>query len=837
MFLFSANVFAVKNYSDDFKILEFADTLYQDEKYDKSEIEYLKIKDHEDDYINAYAYFGLGSSTYWNFKYEESEKHYKYLIKNKKLFSKIVGYDKINLYNNLAYIYSELNNLPYSFKYYNSVFEEYEKTLPYQYNNQDGYCLATYNIAWAFFFGDGISQDYLKAHKYFLDSSSTCEDEESMNYIGWMYEEGYGVEQNFEKAAEWYQRSMDHNGYYGKINLAFLLMNGFGIEKNVDLAKQYYDEILKGDYEYWAKEDLLITAKEYVDTLEFTEGSKEKNIEYVESYVCKEINRDAQKGRNISLSFQKCLNEADNGNSTAQYHLGTFYENGIGTVRNYNIAAEWYYKSSVNNEISTFQLAKLIQSGRTDKFTMDTAIKLFYTLKDNPLNEKNDSNYVVESTFELGSIYLHGIGIKRDLDKAKLLFEEVAKYKDHNLNQAALNQIDNIKALSANFAIENKIFRYFPAQFEGKFYWENSTEITHINDFFLDDVKQVGTTNFTLSGYYTDTLGIKVDIKAFLNTNLRSMEIWESNPRNMETDDLLTDEEFILDGSHIGFFNEDYSSLNSFWIPFSAGSRGILQIQRTEKYQTQTSDDIIKESIVFGDYYALIIGNNNYDNLNPLDTAIADANAVAAVLENKYGFYIIDVITDGNYKKIVSTLNSLKQKLKPSDNLLIYYAGHGYAEGTTGYWLPIDADDPSLEDDTNWISDDRLTRIISKIPAKHILVVADSCYSGSIMRGSSFISRNTKNNISHYRNLLNKKTRRAFTSGANQPVLDGGGQGHSIFARSFLDILSENENILETSYIYSQIKTIISNKFDQIPQYDLIPKSGDEGGDFIFVPN
>ena len=71
------------------------------------------------------------------------------------------------------------------------------------------------------------------------------------------------VDQNFEKAAEWYQRSMDHDGYYGKLNLAFLLMNGFGVEKNVDLAKQYYDEILKGDYEYWAKEDLLITAKEY----------------------------------------------------------------------------------------------------------------------------------------------------------------------------------------------------------------------------------------------------------------------------------------------------------------------------------------------------------------------------------------------------------------------------------------------------------------------------------------------------------------------------------------------------------------------------------------------
>ena len=140
------------------------------------------------------------------------------------------------------------------------------------------------------------------------------------------------------------------------------------------------------------------------------------------------------------------------------------------------------------------------------------------------------------------------------------LFEEVAKYKDHNLNQSALNQIDNIRALSANFSIENKVFRYFPAQYEGKFYWENSTEITHINDLFLDDLKQVGTTNFTLSGYYTDTLDNKVDIKAFLDTNVQSIEIWESNPRNMETDDLLTDEEFILDGSLIaGIDQSPYS--------------------------------------------------------------------------------------------------------------------------------------------------------------------------------------------------------------------------------------------------------------------------------------
>ena len=113
--LFSSNAFTETNYDNDYKILELADTLFVDEKYVEAEIEYLKIQDHEDDYINAYAYFGLGSSTYWNFKYAESEKYYSFLIKNKNLFSKIVSYDKINLYNNLGYAYSsDLNNLPSS---------------------------------------------------------------------------------------------------------------------------------------------------------------------------------------------------------------------------------------------------------------------------------------------------------------------------------------------------------------------------------------------------------------------------------------------------------------------------------------------------------------------------------------------------------------------------------------------------------------------------------------------------------------------------------------------------------------------------------------------------
>ena len=72
---------------------------------------------------------------------------------------------------------------------------------------------------------------------------------------------------------------------------------------------------------------------------------------------------------------------------------------------------------------------------------------------------------------------------------------------------------------------------------------------------------------------------------------------------------------------------------------------------------------------------------------------------------------------------------------------------------------------------------------MAKISSNHILVVADSCFSGALTTRGSSLSSEDRTNL--YKNLIQKKTRKALTSGALEPVLDGGGEGHSIFADSF----------------------------------------------------
>ncbi len=95
----------------------------------------------------------------------------------------------------------------------------------------------------------------------------------------------------------------------------------------------------------------------------------------------------------------------------------------------------------------------------------------------------------------------------------------------------------------------------------------------------------------------------------------------------------------------------------------------------------------------FGEYHALIIGNNNYDHLTNLNTARNDAKAVDAILRKKYGFKT-KLLLDADRYTMLSALNDFRDELTENDNLLIYYAGHGELDNVNlrGHWLPVDAE-------------------------------------------------------------------------------------------------------------------------------------------------
>jgi hypothetical protein len=232
----------------------------------------------------------------------------------------------------------------------------------------------------------------------------------------------------------------------------------------------------------------------------------------------------------------------------------------------------------------------------------------------------------------------------------------------------------------------------------------------------------------------------------------------------------------------------------------------------------------------FGRYHALVIGNDTYENLPQLRTAVRDADAVEQMLRDHYG-YSVTRLTNASRDETLRSLAEFRRNLSPSDNLLIYYAGHGWLdpEADRGYWLPVDAD---VDDFVNWIDNAAITSLMRAMQAKHVLVVADSCFSGNLTRGIQAVSKQP----GYIERLASRRARVVITSGGLEPVLDGGGRGrHSVFASAFLDVLEENRGVLEGHELYTRLRRPVTVRSDQVPRYADLRSAGHEGGDFLFV--
>src|SRR3990172_6234497 len=85
---------------------------------------------------------------------------------------------------------------------------------------------------------------------------------------------------------------------------------------------------------------------------------------------------------------------------------------------------------------------------------------------------------------------------------------------------------------------------------------------------------------------------------------------------------------------------------------------------------------------------ALVIGNNEYENVPKLQKAVNDADAISKELA-KLGFEVV-AAQDVGRRAMSRALVELEGKLEAGDTALVYFAGHGFAVDGTNFLLPVD---------------------------------------------------------------------------------------------------------------------------------------------------
>ncbi len=510
------------------------------------------------------------------------------------------------------------------------------------------------------------------------------------------------------------------------------------------------------------------------------------------------------------------LESAEAGDAKAQYYVGEIYEKGLGIAPDYAQAAVWYRKAAEQgNAQAQINLGFLCEKGLGVPQDPRQALEWY--------RKATGVAGVIMLDSEVEAIRQELTETNRKLEASRSATEAVEKEL-----QASRRELESARSSGKKSASDTATLEQRVAALESK---------------LGADRKQIATLQQSVKRHDIAGPTIEiVDTSAVRSTSAQPRDTTGELVGRVEAPAGLA--ELTADGERQpvkdgGFFRFHPRSRRVTLVAVDLqGKRGQLVHDLDAKAAVNPSP---RRAAKFGAYHALVIGNANYLAMPRLETAANDATVIKELLESRYGFQVT-LLQDAKYLDVLSAFSGLRKSLGEDDNLVIYFAGHGELDSATGlgYWLPVDADETSK---TNWISSREVSMQLDLLPARHVLVIADSCYSGALTRSAlARVETSTEKDKSRrMAGLASKRSRTALTSGGLNPVLDTGGGGHSIFARSLLDALARPADPLETYSVWSSVKARVmyetrSLRRQQVPEYAPIQHAGHEGGEFFFVP-
>lgn len=787
-------------------------------------------------------------------------------------------------YYNLLWLYDEILNAQESVKYALLAERQFinKKEVWFDYLEND-YVPRLYNhLGWAYSSGYGLPKDYIKSNEY-LEKAANLDDYNATSNLGDRYRMGEFVDQDFLMAKYWYEKTLEiyEEDPWTLFHLGEMYHFGWGVDENKNTAKTYFETLSSlyekaltspEDYYYWSFKRLE-DAAEYAEL--YLEGWSNGSYKPINDYqVCEEAYNRFDQNSNLNHLVSSCAKLAEN-NPKAKFFMAQFYASGNevqkDTTHAYNTTINLIeelkddngkYSEYVDTYHEKFNkywtdylhifAFDLITNGDVSNIEPEIAYSIIsQVLMDRNNNyafdKINDPWYLTDFA-RLARLKIEGWGTTQDLIGAENLLNKLRhkiEFFQNNPDQYDTDLIsdedlrdyslfvseveDRLAQIQSGFDVKSNILLAFPVEYVGKFKWYDG--YTHSIKMSLDSPKQIGIDKYLLNGQvdfnWTTGQSSNYLIQGVLDEKTRLISFKEFDSGNLNTFDYNYGA-----GEYHGHFTEDFNAFSANFVTYDSYSHAHLEVFKKVSNDDSAINDY-KKILGIGKQYAVLIGNNDYQNLEQLNTATADARSLADLLEKKYGFNVEDPMIDATRSEILTKLSDMGNILSENDSLLIFYAGHGRQEEITGrgYWSPIDANKQNYIND---ISNDDITNLLQKIDAKHILVIADTCYSGTlVLRGDNRIENI---NIKYLKDLSNKYSRKALTSGALQPVSDSGSNGHSAFASSLLRVLANNSEVLTANALHQSIRPEIMNNYKQTPLYNIVASAGDEGGEFLFIP-
>ena len=728
--------------------------------------------------------------------------------------------------------------------------------------------------------GEYVAYDranYATALKVWLPQAKAG-DAKAQTYVGEMFEQGLGTSPDYSTALTWYMKAAEQGYDRAQMNIGAMYEQGLGVEKDEIAALNWYRKATGlGDDE--------LTFSSNLDELEAETESLRQTVAQKDAEI-RQLNKDLGSSRNEVNAQMATLDNSMRELEQMRFRAGntSVLTSGTDEIANLN-------RQIKDKEL---QLARQQQEVQSMRFALDRQQAEFAARLDTEqgaqesfqtiLDQQNATIAGLESQVsgltgeleqrqsDLQAENYQMTALRKDLEQARNNTdetEEIAKLSEFILRQQAdlEERAHSISYLEKEIANQNQLLQTEKMESKKREQqWRENADIALIQKQSVLEKLQASESQLASA---QKSLSQSNNLITQQQTELQKQQeqmdsIHESYDQQSRTRTVQLETQLGAGAIELARSQGENAALRT---EISAINRELDRLRTLQVGLTEANAIAMRgaspparmdipnpeiPNVKFGNYYALIIGNNDYPNFPNLKTPRKDAEDLANVLRENYNFKT-EVLINADRYAILQALNKYREKLTRNDNFLLYYAGHGELDrdNQRGHWLPVDA---VPNDQTNWISNIQVTDFINSMDAKHVMVIADSCYSGTLthdvkipqLASQTLATRGGTNTTApkkpdrYYEIFTAKKSRTAMTSGGTKPVLDGGGGDHSIFANHLLNALEGNHGVLEGWMLYDQVNQGVSVSasslnIDQVPEFAEIKNTGHAGAPFFFV--
>lgn len=214
---------------------------------------------------------------------------------------------------------------------------------------------------------------------------------------------------------------------------------------------------------------------------------------------------------------------------------------------------------------------------------------------------------------------------------------------------------------------------------------------------------------------------------------------------------------------------------------------GIEDSDLTKAAADLSIDRVVSNSQWYSQHRAVVVGINDYQKINGLSYCTNDATEMGRFLE-RCGFQVVSLLNEKATKqRIEEELYDANRTMNANGRFVVFFAGHGGSGNDTklASFKPVDYD-PDKPNSTGIPLEGLPDKIAKTVPAKHILLILDCCYSGYGLNRSEYLDQYNQYQLTEN---LKSKCIAILTAGKDtETVIEK--NGHGIFTAKLLEGLN-----------------------------------------------